>query len=66
MIYLDNKQFKIQRYEEIVYVSNQKILINLIKQQMVIRGKNLEIFYYTPLEIHGKGKINQITLGELK
>jgi len=61
MITINQTTFKITDYRELQYISTNRIIVLLKEKFMVIDGIQLEISYFSGIEIHGKGNLESIT-----
>jgi len=57
MVTLSDHDFMIERFHSILFLANNKIIIQLKKKKVEIIGIDLYIDYYSKNEIRGKGHL---------
>lgn len=66
VILTGKRQAVIENYRNILSYTKEEIAVLTPSGKLLIRGKNLEIPCYTPLEMYVCGRIGSITLEEGK
>lgn len=60
MITISEHRFMIEHYQQVLFLSDIKIVIKLKKQTVEINGSSIILDYYSHVEIRGHGNIDTV------